>query len=173
MRKGPTARFANGVVSAIIVVFFIVHAFVGSFVTIAGVVVSAWAVWVGVVLIGVHVALSIVTSKQQLTDVERPPSPRKKRHLALKWVTGGALAAIACAHIVMMRVWGPWFLPSRIVGALVIVALAVALAVHMCVGSRSLLKDLEIDRRFKTAFRVVVCACAAIVSVMALVSACA
>jgi succinate dehydrogenase hydrophobic anchor subunit len=35
------------------------------------------------------------------------------------------------------------------------------LAVHLCVGSKSLLKDLEIDRRYKTAFRIVVCVFAA------------
>lgn len=150
MGDRPTARFVNGVIAALITVFFLVHGSLGSL-SVLGCFSGSlvWLVWGAVFLACVHVVVSIVTSYQQLTDVEFPPSARKKRHLALKWVTGGLLALVALAHIVLP--------PSTTLAALVIIVVSVALAVHLCVGSKSLLKDLEIDRRYKMAFRVVVC----------------
>ena len=52
----------------------------------------------------------------------------------------------------------------------IIAAVSAALAVHLCVGSKSLLKDLEINRRYKMAFRAVVCAFAVAFAVVMLVS---
>lgn len=170
MRKESKARIVNGVISAAIVVFFLVHASLGSLSALVGFTSPfAVAVWLGVALVGAHVIMSIVTSREQLTDPERPPSARKKRHLALKWATGGLLAAVAVAHIVTTRLYGAQAMQSSLSGALLIVALAIVLAVHLCVGSKSLLKDLGIDRRFKTAFRVVVCIFAAFFAIAAIV----
>ena len=93
MRKRPIARFVNGIASAVILAFFIAHAFLGSF---RGVFSSdsppAWVLWAGIAVVAFHVVASVVTSYQQITDEEFPPSVRKKRHLLLKWVTGGLLA---------------------------------------------------------------------------------
>ena len=161
VRSSKTRRF-NGAVSAVITVFFLVHAALGSLSVMMGFISPlAGLVWVGVVLIIVHIVASIITSWEQLGDIEYPPSPRKKRHLALKWVTGGLLAAAAIAHIVV---------PGSVAASTaVIVAVCIVLAVHLCVGSKSLLKDLGLDTQGKTAFRIVVCAfaaaCAAIVMV--------
>lgn len=157
MRKRSKARFANGVVSAAIVVFFLAHATLGSLSALVGLTSPfTFLVWVGVCAIGVHIVISVFTSREQLNDPERPPSPRKKRHLALKWATGGLLAAVAAAHIVTMRLYGAEAMQSSATGTVLIVALAIVLAVHLCVGSKSLLRDLGIESRYKTAFRVVV-----------------
>ena len=152
-------RRANGVVSAIIMALFLVHAALGAASMVLGFAGAlSWVVWAGVGLVVVHVALSIATSREQLTDRERPPSARKKRHLALKWATGAVLAAVAAAHVVLPK--------SDLVAALLMVVVAAALAVHLCVGAKSLLKDLRIDRRHKTALRVIICALlAAVVAV--------
>lgn len=164
MRKGSKARFFNGVVSAVIVVIFLAHAVMGGFSSLTGYTSPLSAlVWLGVALIVVHVVASIVTSREQLNDTERPPSPRKKRHLALKWATGIVLAALAAAHVLMPN-------DSYLATALIVV-LAVALAVHLCVGSKSLLKDIGLNARYKLAFRIVVCAVAFAVVVAILISA--
>ena len=101
-------------------------------------------------LVGVHVVVSIVTSREQLVDTERPPSKRKKRHLALKWATGILLAIAVIAHIVLPH--------DGMLALFAIGAVCITFAIHLCVGARSLLKDLGFDRRYKTAFRVAVCA---------------
>ena len=155
MGKRLTSRFANGVVAALITAGFLVHGTLGALMAVAGLSSSlSWLVWGAVGLAGVHVVASVVTSVQQLTDAERPPSARKKRHLALKWATGALLGVVAAVHIALPA--------SAAASAGAIVALSVVLAVHLCVCSRSLLKDLGIDRRYKTAFRVAVCAFAAL-----------
>lgn len=162
MNKGSKARFVNGVVSAAIVVFFLVHATLGSLSGLFGVRSPlAVFVWVGIGLVGVHVVACVVTSREQLNDMERPPSARKKRHLALKWATGGLLALAVVAHIVSMRVWGVASVQTSWAGVALTAVLAIALAVHVCVGAKSLLKDLNIDRAYMGIFRIVVCAFAA------------
>lgn len=157
MRSESRARIVNGFVSAVIVVLFLAHSALGGVAVLTGFT-SPFSVlvWAGVALIAAHVVVSIVTSFEQLNDAERPPSARKKRHLALKWATGALLTAVAIAHVVLPK--------SAVMSTVVVIALAAALAVHLCVGSKSLLKDLGVDRRYKMAFRVVVCvicACAA------------
>lgn len=163
LRGGSTARFVNGVISAIIVVFFLIHGVLGCVSVLTGYTGSmSVLVWCGVALIAVHVVASIVTSRQQLADVQFPPSARKKRHLALKWATGALLAAVVAAHVALPK--------STVTAAVVIIAVSVVLAVHLCVGSKSLLKDLGIDRRYKTAFRVAVCLFAAVFVAVMLVA---
>lgn len=170
MAKQSRTRLANGVVSAGIVVFFIVHASIGSIVGLipfqSGL---AWAVWIGVACAAIHVALCVATSIQQLTDTVRPPSLNKKRHLALKWVTGALLLACAAVHVVAVRTVGAGDMIASASGVAVIAALAIALAAHVCVGSKSLLKDLNIDRSFRPAVRGTACAFAALFVLAALV----
>ena len=168
----PTARFVNGVISAIIVVFFIVHGMLGSFGVLAGFTSPfSWLVWLGMALVVAHILVSIITSYQQMTDAEFPPSARKKRHLVLKWVTGGLLAIVACAHIAAINIYGATALQASLSAAAFGVVLCAVLAIHLCVGSKSLLKDLEIDRRHKMAFRVVVCVVCAAIAIALLVMA--
>ena len=163
MRREVNARFANGVVSAALTIFFLAHGILGAAALVFGFFGSfAWVVWVGVPLIAVHVVFSIVTSRNQLNDKTRPPSARKKRHLALKWATGMLLAACATAHVICK---------DAVSGRIAIIALTVTLTVHLCVGAKSLLKDLDIDRKFKMAFRLVVCVFAAVFAVAVILSA--
>ncbi|MBP3866956.1 MAG: hypothetical protein J6D25_04020 [Eggerthellaceae bacterium] len=168
VQKGPNTRFANGIVSALIVVFFLAHGLLGSF---AFALPSAhpllWVVWVGVGFVVLHVALSVVTSYQQLSDREFPPSARKKRHLALKWATGGLLAASIVAHIACMRV------PVLVIAApflpkLSTVVLSAVLAWHISVGMKSLLKDIGLSKQLMTPLRVLVCMLAAAFCIMSL-----
>lgn len=170
MATRSRTRLANGVVSAGIVVFFIVHASLGSIIGLiplhSGL---AWAVWIGVACATIHVALCIATSIQQLTDTVRPPSINKKRHLVLKWATGVFLLVCAAVHVVVVRTAGADDMISSVTGVIVIVALAVALAAHICVGSKSLLKDLNVDRSFRPAVRGAACTFAALFVLAALV----
>ncbi|MDO4290996.1 MAG: hypothetical protein Q4C41_07195 [Eggerthellaceae bacterium] len=162
-------RAVNGAVSACIAVFFVVHASIGSVMGFVPLSTNfAWAVWLGVGLAAAHVVLCVATSVQQLTDAVRPPSIHKKRHLALKWATGAALFAVAAAHVVVARTAGAHDMLADISGVAVIVALATALAVHLCVGSKSLLKDLNISRSYRTAVRAAACAFAVVFAVAAL-----
>lgn len=159
--KSPKARVVNGVIAALITIILLVHGTMGSLSSLLGFSGKyAWVVWGAVILICLHVVMSLVTSTQQLTDKEFPPSPRKKAHLALKWVTGGLLAVVAVAHIILPK--------SSITAAGVIVAVSVLLAVHVCVGSKSLLKDLGFDRKYKWPLRVVVCLFAAFFAIVML-----
>ncbi len=145
----------NGVIAALITIIFLVHGAMGSLSAVFGFSGAlAWVVWGAVILACVHVAMSLITSVQQLNDAERPPSARKKAHLALKWVTGGLLAIIAIAHIVLPK--------SAVAAAYVIIGVSVVLAAHLCVCAKSLLSDLGIDRRWKWPFRVLVCVLAAL-----------
>ena len=159
--KSSKARMVNGVIAALITVIFLVHGTMGSLSALFGFSGAlAWVVWGAVILAGLHVVVSALTSAQQLTDKEFPPSPRKKAHLALKWATGGLLAVVAIAHIILPK--------SSVVAAGVIVAVSVVLAVHVWVGSKSLLTDLGFSRRYMWPLRIVVCLFAALFVVVML-----
>ena len=159
--KSSKARVVNGVIAALITIIFLVHGTMGSLSALFGFSSAlSWVVWGAVILAGLHVVMSMVTSTQQLTDREFPPSRRKKAHLALKWVTGGLLAVVAIAHIILPK--------SSVTAAGVIVAVSVLLAVHVCVGSKSLLTDLGFSKRYKWPLHVVVCLFAAVFAVVML-----
>lgn len=155
------ARTINGIIAAVIAIVIIGHGIMGSLHVVFGFTSPfTWVVWIGVVLIGIHVAMSLLTSSQQLNDVERPPSRRKKAHLALKWATGGLLAIVAIVHIVLPK--------SLDATPYVIVAVSIVLAAHLCVCAKSLLSDLGFDKRWKWPFRVVVCLFALLFSLVML-----
>ena len=131
-RPRTLARRINGILSACIVVFFLAHGILGSMLPFTGFESPlAWLVWAGVACVVVHIVLSIVTSREQLTDTVRPPSEAKKRHLLLKWITGILLAVVVVAHIVTIRVLGPEAVQSMVVGAALIVVLAVGFVVYV------------------------------------------
>ena len=166
MRKRSGARFANGIISALIVAFFAVHSFLGGLEALVSLPSPApWIMWVGVGIVAVHVVTSVVTSYQQLSDAEFPPSTRKKRHLALKWVTGGLLAIAAGAHIVCVQTFGPDAVQVNVSVMVVVLLLVVVLCVHVWVGAKSLVTDLEQDKGLVRPFRACVC-------VFALVAVC-
>ena len=109
--------------------------------------------WAGVALGVVHVLLCVLTSHAMLTDEVRPPSAQKRRHLALKWVTGALVALAAGVHIAVSKgVLWPGLASSR----LLLVTVAAALGVHLWTGVRSLLKDVGLPTSWKQALRAVV-----------------
>ena len=170
MRKKPTARFINGVLAIAIIAFFAVHGIFGAVSAFVDIPRNlAWLVWAGVVVAGAHVLASVVTSYQQMADKERPPSPRKKRHLMLKWATGALLAIAAAMHIADMQAAGGSLEAMGATGLITLLALIAFVIIHACVGVRSLLKDIGADRNRKTAVRVAVCAVFAAIAVACLV----
>lgn len=169
MRQRLTARLVNGIISAVIVAFFVVHAALGSVGALAGYTSPLKGlVWCGIALVVAHVVVSVVTSIQQLADADRPPSTRKKRHLALKWATGALLAVAVVVHVAAMRSYGSVSLQTTASGVVLTLVLCIVLGIHVCVGSKSLLKDLNIDRRYKGAFRMAVCVVLAVVAIAAM-----
>ena len=158
VRNRSKARFANGVVAAFVAAFFLVHSLLGGLAGIAPLGDPAtWIVWVGAGIVLVHVAASIATSYGQLTDAEFPPSARKKRHLVLKWVTGGALAIVAAVHIACMQASGAHAVQASAASAATALVLVAALAVHSWIGAKSLVVDLGLGKALIVPFRVVVC----------------
>lgn len=163
MRKHSNIRLANGIVSAIVVCFFIAHGLLGSVSAVAPFANSfAWVVWIGMVCIGIHVVLSMATSWQQLNDPDFPPSARKKRHLALKWATGILMLVAVAVHIGFIRFYGAGATQSMVSGALVTIAVAATFAIHACVGGKSLLTDIFVDKKYLGVYRIVVCAFAVV-----------
>lgn len=158
MRKHSKTRLVNGVLSTIIVVFFAAHGILGSVSAIApfdsGL---SWAIWIGMACVALHVVVSIATSFQQLTDADYPPSARKKRHLALKWVTGILLLAAVGAHVFCIHTYGAAATQASATGALATIAVAATFAIHACVGGKSLLTDILVNQKHLMAFRVAVC----------------
>lgn len=167
--KGSKARFANGIIAAVLVAFFLIHAALGSLSGVVGYK-SPFTilVWAGVAIVVAHVVASIITSREQLNDSERPPSPRKKRHLALKWATGALLAVLAVVHIVGMRMWGADAVQSTVTGVALTIVLAIVLCWHICVGMKSMLVDVGWSKGLLTPLRIVVIALAVVFVVMAI-----
>lgn len=164
------ARRICGIVTAALCVLVAAHMVMGGLSLVVEVSrVLEPAVWAGVALLAAHVAVCIVTSYQMMTDEKHPASRRKKRHLALKWASGAFVLAAAAAHIAE-RV-GEGFFAKDPVALALCAALAVLAAWHACVGAKSLLKDLDVDRRHRLAFRATACATAA--AAICLVVACA
>ena len=171
MRKPPKARAINGIISACIVVFFFVHAAMGGASTLFGLPRTlSFVAWLGVAAICAHIITSIITSYQQLNDEEHPPSSRKKRHLALKWATGGLLAVVAIVHVVTSQVLGAGSAFATGTGVALMTLLVVVLAVHICVGAKSLLTDLRLDKRYLLPLRIAVCVIAAVLVVMSILA---
>lgn len=140
-------RRANGIVALLLLVAFAAHAVMGTLFCLGAVSGEAsWIVWAGVCVIVVHVALSIGTTRQMLHDESRPPSVKKKEHQLKKWVSGIAVGAIAIAHILLAYGKTAW--------TIVAVLLDVALAIHICISAKSMVKDLGFASSLRYAIRV-------------------
>ena len=156
-------RKTNAIVAAIITAFFLAHASFGATALHVDIPSSlAWTVWIGAALACIHVVLCIATSKSMLTDTKRPPSQKKKRHLALKWVTGALLLVVATPHA------AEFFGSDRT--PLLAILLLCAVAAHSCVGAKSLLKDLGLPRAWRPAFRAIVCIIATLAGITTLIA---
>ena len=140
-------RRANGVIALVLIIFFSIHEILGSL-YLDDVITAQLAslVWIGVILIGAHAALSAITSRQMLTDPVRPPSKKKRIHLTKKWASGILVAFFLVFHIVTNI--------SSLKFGWISLLLALALVIHICISSKSLAKDLSLPNIFKWVFRI-------------------
>ena len=89
MRRAGTPaeklRLLNALVASAIAVFFLAHSALGTAsLFIEGLVNSVpWLGWAMFGAAGAHVLASVGATALMLTDIERPPSSRKKRHFVL------------------------------------------------------------------------------------------
>jgi hypothetical protein len=164
VNQRPGLRCINGIVSAILVCFFLAHAALGSASLLCQIPRTfEFLIWVGVGGIAIHILLCTVTSKQMLDDKTRPPSAKKKKHLVLKWLSGTLLVLAAVLHIAGFGTspasgYHNFFL-------VVLLFITALLASHIYIGTKSLLKDLNMDRRYKIPVRLAVCVLALAVAV--------
>ncbi len=158
-----TLRRTNGLVAAMLVAAFFLHAIVGVLWLRFGFSDHlAWLVWVAVILACVHIGLSAATGYSMLTDKQRPPSRRKKAHLILKWASGGMLFAAALIHVIAGLTGGA--IGTRCL-LLVVISL---LTWHCFVGTKSLLKDLNAPRQRRKGLRVLMVVLAAVICLVLL-----
>ena len=158
MRRANTSaeksRLFNALVASAVAVFFLVHSGLGtaSF-FVDGLVNSVpWLVWGMLGIVGVHVVASVAATALMLTDTERLPSARKKRHFVLKWVTGALLALVIGVHLVCV------IFPEGIgLGAsqfkVPFLLLLAALAWHVGIATKSLARDLGIGKKTRDVMR--------------------
>ena len=158
MRRAVTPaeklRLLNALVASAIAVFFLAHSALGtaSF-FVEGLVNSVpWLVWAMFGVVGAHVLASVGATALMLTDTERPPSSRKKRHFVLKWATGAVLAAAIAVHLFCILCPGslPVFPHQTKVSFLFLLA---ALAWHVGIATKSLARDLGIGKRTRDVMR--------------------
>lgn len=149
-------RCINGIVSSLLIVVFVGHEISGGFLLHEPWFVSAlWLVWAGVGIGIVHILLSVKMTQEMFCDKVRPPSAKKKAHQVKKWITGVILGALVAVHIVVRGDMASWIV--------IVVLLVIALAVHLCISSKSLVKDLGLSTKCRFIFRVVVIVLAACV----------
>ena len=156
MPKDPYRR-VNALLAAVITLFFLIHGALGCLLLLFPGFPHEWAVivWIGAALVGLHVVLSVITTLRMLTDTERPPSQRKKRHQVLKWVTGIVLLVCVILHLVLFRGQEPPIdsLQANLVAAILMILLVVSLGVHICTGIKSLTRDLDLPKAIRTPLR--------------------
>ena len=161
-------RVSNAITAAFLACYFLLHALLGT-IEIASQWRGAfeWAVWIGVGVIGVHIALSIATTVSMFTDKVRPASPRKRQHQMLKWMTGIALLICIFMHIASrgIDVDAPRFTDA----ATAVIVLA-ALVWHFFVGVKSFTHDLRISSKLRTPARAIVAVAAAALALALLIA---
>lgn len=139
-------RWSNGIVALLLAAFFACHEVIGALYCAGWITVKVpWFVWLAVGVIVVHIALSIGTTKQMLDDKERPPSQNKKQHQAKKWMTGIAVGLLIVVHVLTDFVTPAW--------AIIAILIDIALASHVCVSAKSLIKDLRMPSSWRFALR--------------------
>ncbi len=152
-------RKVNAIIAAVLSFFFFLHATLGIAHEQFGMSDAlAFLAWFGVAAVVGHVALCIATSRYMLSDQVRPPSEKKKKHLALKWASGGVLLALVGVHLAAGGASGAG---GSIILLLATVALLIALAAHIYIGMKSLTRDLDMSKRARAPLRVV-CVCVAV-----------
>ena len=158
MRRANTPaeklRLFNALVASAVAVFFLAHSGLGtaSF-GIEGLVNSVpWLVWGMLGIVGVHVVASVAATALMLTDTERPPSARKKRHFVLKWVTGALLALVIGMHLVCVIFPEGLGLDASQLKVPFLLLLA-ALAWHVGIATKSLARDLGIGKKTRDVMR--------------------
>lgn len=158
--RQDTVRRICGIVTAVLCLIIAVHMVAGGLSLVLPIPRTFEpVVWAGVALLLAHIIVCVVTSYQMMTDKERPPSVHKKRHLVLKWATGGLVVATAAAHVIGRAFSST---PAADASALALsAALAVFVAWHAFVGAKSLLKDININRKYRNLVRAVAVAVAA------------
>ncbi len=140
-------RRANGIASLLLLAVLSAHAVMGALFcwgVVSGEV--SWIVWAGVCVVVLHVVLSIGTTCQMLHDEERLPSAKKKTHQAKKWVSGIAVGAAAVPHALLAYGNAAWIIVAILLDA--------ALATHICISVKSLVKDLGLASGLRYAIRV-------------------
>lgn len=160
MRRASTSaeklRLLNALVASAIAAFFLAHSALGTASLFAEGLVNSvpWLVWIMFGAVGVHVLASVSATCLMLTDTERPPSSRKKRHFVLKWATGAVLAAAIAVHLFCTLCPGslPVFPNQTKVSFLLLLA---ALAWHVGIATKSLARDLGIGKRTRDIMRAV------------------
>lgn len=158
MRRAGTPagklRLFNALVASVVAVFFLAHSVLGtaSFFVEGLVNHVPWLTWAMFGAVGVHVVASVGATVLMLTDAERPPSSRKKRHFVLKWATGALLALVIAAHLVcvlrpesLLAFSGQTKVPFLL--------LLAALAWHVGIATKSLARDLGIGKRTRDIVR--------------------
>ena len=158
MRRASTSaeklRLLNALVASAIAVFFLAHSALGTAsLFVEGLTNSLpWLVWIMLGAVEVHVLASVGATCLMLTDTERPPSSRKKRHFVLKWATGAVMAAAIAVHLFCILCPGslPSFSHQTKVSFLLLLA---ALAWHVGIATKSLARDLEIGKRTRDIMR--------------------
>ena len=160
MRRASTPaeklRLINALVASALAVFFLAHSTLGvASLFVEGLTNSLpWLVWIMFGAVAVHVLASVGATALMLTDTERPPSSRKKRHFVLKWATGAVMAATIAAHLFCILCPGslPAFPHQIKVSFLLLLA---ALAWHVGIATKSLARDLGIGKRTRDIMRAV------------------
>lgn len=167
-KKRSLPRRANGFVAGFLVVFFfLAHSLLGSLSLVAPISNNfAWIAWIGTSVVAVHVVLSVLTTREKLTQADKEPTLKKKLKIAARWATGLAIAAVAGLHITSIVLYGDSAVQSTQVGNVAVLVLVVLLAVHVFLGIKSLVRDLGASKeqkdQLKTPLRVAVCLVAAV-----------
>lgn len=167
MEKRSTARRANGYVATVLVVFFMcAHILLGSLSLVTPIDNRfAWVVWIGSAVILVHICLSIATTREKLSNTDKPANPSKKRKIALRWITGILVAVAAGMHIVSVELYGESAIQASPLGWASVLALIVILTVHITLNIKSLIRDVggskELKERLRTPLRIAICLLAA------------
>lgn len=144
-------RKINAFVAMLLTIFFITHELLGMLWSYSAVGKTlAFLVWAGAFMALVHVLFCVATSRSMLNDTKRPPSIKKKRHLLLKWATGSAVLVTASFHALQTEMPLLLFFAGMFTAAF--------LAVHVCTGAKSMLKDLRLSAKMRMPFKAAVIA---------------
>lgn len=162
-KQRSRARRANGIVAGLLAVFFLgAHGLLGSIVALIPLDSTlSWIAWIGTAAIAVHVGLNVRVTIEKLSDPEKPPSTRKKAKIALRWATGIVLVLAIGLHVASMCTQGADAAQSTLPGVAITIALIIAIAIHVCLCMKSLIRDLggskELKDRITPFARVTLC----------------